>query len=153
MPISPPALTNGAGRTLDMLNNIFAKSSGRPDSSFGYSILTECREETWQLKKSASPSLVRRDRISRATELGSPSDDSPSVRWRTVGGNPSLCSDNHWSSNWRADEKAWHIGVPPFETGSIQTGKRTCVSTSPPAPSGTFLFGSPTARAAQRLLK
>src|SRR4051794_12001778 len=42
------------------------------ETSDGYSILTECRDETWQLTSRTSPSLVRRNRISFPTCRGSP---------------------------------------------------------------------------------
>src|ERR1051326_2723479 len=114
-PISPAALRKGSGRGLEILNSVRARSSGKAASLSAYSILTVCRAETWQLNKSTFPSLVERERMSFAIELGSPSVDSPSVKCKIVGGKPCLCSVNHWSirsltDQWLTEHKH---GFPP----------------------------------------
>ena len=77
-----------AGEGREMWYSERAKPSGSELSSIGYSIFDERRVEMWQLNKSTAPSSVPSDMICWPISFGSPSLDSPSVRCRTVGGNP-----------------------------------------------------------------
>src|SRR5205809_7962573 len=56
----------------------------------------------------------------------------------TIGGNPLGCSSHHVSVILVASLSAAHIGVPPFQYGSNQTGNLTVSSITPPAPSSDF---------------
>src|SRR6185369_14474011 len=127
------------GSRLEISNSERANPSGKEFSSVGYSIFAERRVEMWQLNKSTAPSSVPSDVICRPISLGSPSLDSPSVRCKTVGGNPRGCSNNQRSMISFALPRASHIGVFPSDDGWIQTGYRTGISTQPPAPSETRL--------------
>src|ERR1041385_7558488 len=70
------------GNLLEMPNSERANPSGREVSSGGYSIFADRRVEMWQLNRSTAPSSVPSDMICRPILFGSPSLDSPSVRWR-----------------------------------------------------------------------
>src|ERR1043165_4095634 len=110
------------GSLLEISNSERANPSGRELSSGGYSIFADRRVEMWQLNKSTAPSSVPSDMICCPMSFGSPSLDSPSVRCKTVGGNPRGCSDNQACRMSLARASASHIGVFPSEAGWIQTG-------------------------------
>src|SRR6059036_2417562 len=101
----------------------------------GSSIDGPAVDERWMLKSSTEPSSPLTAVNLRASATRSPSVDSPSVMLMTIGGNPFGCSRHHVSVILVASLSAAHIGVPPFEYGSNQTGNFTVWSITPPAPS------------------
>src|SRR5216117_1496063 len=90
------------------------------------------------LKSNTEPSSPLTAANLRASATRSPSVASPSVMLMTIGGNPLGCSSHHVSVILVASLSAAHIGVPPFQYGSNQTGNLTVSSTTPPAPSSDF---------------
>src|SRR2546423_6234509 len=112
--------------------------SGSLSESLGNSIDGADVDERWMLKSNAEPSSPLTAVNFRASATRSPSVASPSVMLMTIGGKPCGCSwDQHWTS-LVASLSAAHIGVPPFEYGSNQTGNFTVWSITPPAPSSDF---------------
>src|SRR5438105_7365562 len=90
------------------------------------------------LKSSTEPSSPLTAANLRASATRSPSVASPSVMLMTIGGNPLGCSSHHVWVILVASLSAAHMGVPPFEYGSNQTGNLTVWSITPPAPSSDF---------------
>src|SRR5918994_4980648 len=105
------------GSLLEISNSERANPSGKELSSVGYSIFAERRVEMWQLNKSTAPSSVPSDMICCPISFGSPSLDSPSVRCKTVGGNPRGWSTSHCSRISLTFRKASHMGVFPSDAG------------------------------------
>src|ERR671923_251679 len=97
-------------------------------------------EERWMLKSNPEPSSPLTAVNLRASATRSPSVASPSVMLITIGGNPCGCSLHHVSTILVASLSAAHIGVPPFQYGSNQTGNFTVWSITPPAPSSDFFI-------------
>src|SRR2546425_253988 len=91
------------------------------------------------LKSNTEPSSPLTAANLRASATRSPSVASPSVMLMTIGGNPFGCSRHHVSVMLVASLSAAHIGVPPFEYGSNQTGNLTVWSITPRAPSGAHV--------------
>src|SRR3989442_5092580 len=104
----------------------------------GNSIDGPAVDERWMLKSNAEPSSPLTAVNLRASATRSPSVASPSVMLMTIGGNPFGCSCHHVSVILVASLSAAHIGVPPFEYVSNQTGNLTVWSITPPAPSSNF---------------
>src|SRR5438477_10710366 len=86
------------------------------------------------LKSNTEPSSPLTAANLRASATRSPSVASPSVMLMTIGGNPFGCSSHHVWVILLPSLSAAHIGVPPFEYGSNQTGNLTVWSITPPAP-------------------
>src|SRR5438046_10189193 len=92
------------------------------------------------LKSNTEPSSPLTSVNLRASAMRSPAVASPSVMLMTIGGNPVGCSSHQVSTTRVASLSAAHIGVPPFQYGSNQTGTFTVWSITPPAPSSDFFI-------------
>src|SRR5690242_10511492 len=128
-----------SGSRLDILNSNRAYWFGRLASLSGKLVGWLRSDDTCRLKTRVGPSALASCWIASAGLVGSPSVDSPSVRLRTTGGKHAGCSLSQPDTTDCALVKALDMGVPPLATGSTHTGNLTSCSTSPPAPSGTFL--------------
>src|SRR3954471_24530385 len=96
-----------------------------PSTVLGSSTGEPAADERWTLRTITSPSFVPIAARVFAAATGSPSLDSPSVMLMTTGGKPSGCSEFHFERMSPAILKAEHIGVPPLQDGSNQTGNFT----------------------------